>query len=82
VTRRNDFANDPRRVSAAGLSIRDISEVVREIVRKQKGELVEHMERRIKILKLQRPRDERVDALHRRMTVLESAVRRLTRDRV
>jgi DNA-binding transcriptional MerR regulator len=75
----DDIARITRRVSARGLSIHEISEVVGSQLKKQRHDIVEHMERRIKLVEMNRPHDPRVDALHRRITKLEADIRALAR---
>jgi hypothetical protein len=76
----DDLARITRRVSARGLSIHDVAEVVGSQLKKQRHELIEHMERRLRLLQINGPRDEtRFLNLNRRLTRLESDLRLLMR---
>ena len=70
------------RVPASTLTISDIAEAVADVMKDQRRDLVEHMHRLMKLIELQKPKEDLRDQnLHRRLAILESAVRRLEKGR-
>jgi hypothetical protein len=75
-------AHAARTTPASVLSIADVAEAVSEQLREQRRELLEHMTRLFKLAELKKSgdgEDVRVRNLHRRVTMLESELRRLQR---
>jgi hypothetical protein len=66
------------------LSLEDVSQVVGELLKKQRKEILAHMERRFVLAETKAAGsndDVRAVNFHRRITKLESEVRALTRNR-
>jgi hypothetical protein len=66
------------RLGAANLTIDDLAQVVAEVIKSERADLVRHMHRLFQLTKAAgHGEDVRAENLHRRLTHLESVVRRM-----
>jgi hypothetical protein len=66
------------RLPASILSVSDISDVIGDALAEQQREILQHVGRMLKLIEIKRSsEDVRAGNLHRRITILESEVRRL-----
>jgi hypothetical protein len=79
----DDIARITRRVSAKSLSIHDVAQVCGSIIRKERKEILEHVNRLFRLAEIKSHKsvdgETRPKNLNARLLMLESAVRQLSK---